>query len=148
MAKIENIDIVDFKQSVARNTPTEAVGDAIYELLSFAENHSDRIKGGAAKLGSFHYQIDIYSQTLTLFTCDAIGGVSVSLGNFVLPPLRLGRYVATLRSTLSRIPGFENFSKDYPDRPGFIVGETIVNPDVMDRFQKAILRFQQNIQAL
>lgn len=147
MAKIENFDTADFKQSVARNTPTEAVRDAIYEVLRFAENHSDRIKGGAAEHGSFQYQIDIYNRTLTLFTCDAIGGVSVSLGNFVLPTLVLGRLIVKLRSTLARIPGFDNFSKDYPDRPGFMVAQTIVNPDVMARFQRAILKFQQDVQA-
>ncbi len=148
MAKIDNFDIADFKQSVARNAPTEAVRYAIYEVLRFAENDSDRIKGGAAEYGSFHYQIDIYNRTLTLFTCDAIGQVSVSLGNFVRrPPIIPGRLIVKLRSTLARIPGFDSFSKDYPDRPGFIIAQTIVNPDVMDRFQAAIRRFQQDAQA-
>ena len=149
MAEIDNLDIADFEQSVARNAPNEAVREAIYELLRFAKNNSNRIKGGAAEYGSFHYQIDIYNQTLTLFTCDAVGYVSVSLGNFVQrPPIIPSRLIVRLRSTLARIPGFDSFSKDYPDRPGFIIAQTIVNPDVMGRFQKAVCRFQQDIQAL
>ncbi len=85
MAQIDDFDVADFRQSVAKNTPTEAVRHAIYELLSFAENYSDRIKGGAAKLGSFQYQINVKNRTLSLFTCDACGYISVSLGNFACP---------------------------------------------------------------
>ena len=149
MAQIDDFNVADFRQSVAKNTPTEAVRHAIYELLSFAENYSDRIKGGAAKLGSFHYQINVKSRTLTLFTCDASGYVSVSLGNFVVGwyPIVPGPLIAKLRSTLARIPGFENFSKDYPFRPGFSIAQTVVDPKVMDSFQKAIRKFRQGAQA-
>ena len=148
MAQIDDFDVADFRQSVAKNTPTEAVRHAIYELLSFAENYSDRIKGGAAKLGSFHYQINVKNRTLSLFTCDASGYISVSLGNFVgWYPIVPGPLIAKLRSTLARIPGFESFSKDYPSRPGFLIAQTVVDPNVMDSFQKAILKFQQDAQA-
>ena len=148
MAQIDDFDVADFRQSVAQNTPTEAVRHAIYELLSFAENYSDRIKGGAAKLGSFHYQINVKNRTLSLFTCDASGYVSISLGNFVgWYPIVPGPLIAKLRSTLAWIPGFESFSKDYPSRPGFSIAQTVVDPNVMDSFQKAIRKFRQGVQA-
>ena len=148
MAQIDNFDIAEFRQSVAKNTPNEAVRHAIYEILRFTENYSDRIKGGAAKLGSFHYQINVKNRTLSLFTCDASGYISVSLGNFVgWYPIVPGPLIAKLRSTLARIPGYESFSKDYPSRPGFFIEKTIVDPNVMDSFQKAILKFQQDAQA-
>jgi len=148
LAQIDDFDIADFRQSVAKNTPTEAVRHAIYELLRFTENYSDRIKGGKAKLGSFHYQINVKNRTLSLFTCDASGYVSVSLGNFVRPyPVVPGPLIAKLRSTLARIPGFESFSKDYPSRPGFSIAQTVVDPNIMGSFQKAIRKFQQDARA-
>ncbi len=149
MAQIDDFNVADFRQSVAQNAPTEAVRHTIYELLRFAGDKAgaDRIKGGAAKLGSFHYQINVKNRTLTLFTCDASGYVSVSLGNFVGRYIVPGPLIAKLRSTLARIPGFENFLKDYPSRPGFSIAQTVVDPNVMGSFQKAILRFQQDAQA-
>ena len=148
MAQIDDFDIADFRQSVAKNTPTEAVRHAIYELLRFTENYSDRIKGGKAKLGSFHYQINVKNRTLSLFTCDASGYISVSLSNFVgWYPIVPSPLIAKLRATLARIPGFESFSKDYPYRPGFSIAQTIVDPNVMDSFQKAVRKFQQDAQA-
>jgi hypothetical protein len=146
-AKIDNFDIVDFRQRVARNVSDAAVRVAIDTLFRFAEDKADRIKGGQSEYGSFHYQIDIINRTLTLFTVDGSGEVSVSLGNFVRrPPIVNGRAISNLRSTLAKIPGFDSFSKDYADRPGFTIAKTVVNPDVMIRFQTAIRRFQEDAQ--
>ena len=148
LAKIVDFDVAEFRQSVVTNASNEAVRHAIYELLRFAENCSDRIKGGASTIGSFHYQINIKNRTLSLFTSDASGYISVSLGNFVRPtPIVPGPLIAKLRSTLARIPGFESFSKDYPSRPGFLIAQTVVDPNIMASFQKAIRKFQQNAQA-
>jgi hypothetical protein len=146
-ARIENFDIVNFRQMVARNISDASVRDAIDILFHFAEDKADRIKGGQSEYGSFHYQIDIVNRTLTLFTVDGSGEVSVSLGNFVRrPPIVSGRAISNLRSTLAQIPGFDSFSKDYPDRPGFTIAKTVVNPDVMIRFKTAICRFQEDAQ--
>ena len=145
MAQIDEFDIADFRRRVADTARTEAFRNAIYELLRFTEEKSDRIKGGKATFGSFHYQINVKNQTRTLFTCDASGIVSVSLSNFVgWNPLVAGPQITRLRSTLAQIPGFESFSKDYPSRPGFLIERTVVDPNVMSRFQRAILRFQKD----
>jgi hypothetical protein len=148
MAVIENFDEYDFREKVAKNVPNAAVRVAIDTLLCFAEDHADRIKGGQSEeYGSFHYQINIVNRTLTLFTVGGGGDVSVSLSNFVRrPPIVKGRTIANLRSTLAKLPGFGSFSKDYPDRPGFSIAETVVNQDVMKLFQAAILAFQKDAQ--
>lgn len=147
MAEIDNFDIVDFREKVAKNVPNAAVRVAIDTLYRFAEDNASKIKGGESGCGSFHYQIDIVNRTLTLFTVSGDGEVSVSLGNFVRrPPIVRGRTIANLRSTLAKIPGFDNFSKDYPVRPGFTIAKTVINPAVMKRFQTAILRFQRDAQ--
>ena len=151
MARVDDFDAAAFRRSVAETVETEAVRNAIYELLRFADENADRIRGGSAKLGSFHYQINVKNQTRTLFTCDATDYVSVSLGGFVGPmpgrAIAPGRLVAELRSRLARIPGFESFSKDYPERPGFVISRTVVDPNVMGSFQRAILKFQEDAQA-
>lgn len=147
MARIDDFDVAVFRQSVEETVQIEGVRKAIYELLRFGEEHADRIKGGSAISGSFHYQIDVKNQTLTLFTCYAGGSVSVSLGNFVgWKPLVSGSLVARLRSTLARIPGFESFSKNYPTRPGFLIARTVADPNLMVRFQRTILKFQEDAQ--
>jgi hypothetical protein len=149
MARINAFDVADFRRSVAEAVRIEAVRNAIYELLRFGEENADRIEGGSAKFGSFHYQINVKNQTITLFTCDASGYVSVSLGNFVgWKPVVPGALIVRLRSTLAPIPGFESFSKDYPIRPGFLIAQTVVDPNVMGSFQSAILNFQKYAQAL
>ena len=77
MARIDDFDEDGFLE----NAPDEEVRKALRELLEFAKYNSSVIKGGKASLGSFHYQIDIDAKTLTLFTVDATGYISVSLGN-------------------------------------------------------------------
>lgn len=149
MARIGDFHVADFRRTVAETVQIEAVRNAIYELLRFAEKNADRIEGGSAMVGSFHYRINVRSQTITLFTCNASGYVSVSLGNFVgWKPVVPGALILRLRSTLARIPGFESFSKDYPTRPGFLIAQTVVDPNVMGSFQNAILKFQKDAQAL
>ena len=148
MARIYGFDVAAFRRSVAETAGSEAVRNAIYELLRFAEENADRIRGDSAELGSFHYQISVRNQTRTLFTCNAGGYCSVSLVSFI--PGRAvvpGKLVVRLRSRLAQIPGFESFSKEYPDRPGFLISQTIVDPYVMDSFQRAILSFQEDAQA-
>jgi hypothetical protein len=146
-ADIDNFDEVDFRQRVASNVSDDEVRVAIDALLRFAKGNANGIKGGQSEYGSFHYQIDIVNRTLTLFTVDGSGEVSVSLGNFVRrPPIVNGKAISNLRSTLAKIPGFDSFSKDYAERPGFTIAKTVVNPDVMIRFQTAICRFQKNAQ--
>lgn len=133
---------------MAEAVQIEAVRNAIYELLRFGEENADRIAGGSVKFGSFHYRINVKNRTITLFTCDASGYVSVSLGNFVgWKSVVPGALVGRLRSTLARIPGFGSFSKDYPTRPGFSIAQTVVDPNVMGSFQSAILKFQKDAAA-
>ena len=102
MAQVDVFDVAAFRQSVAETVGSEAVRHAIYELLRFAEENADRVRAGSAEMGSFHYQINVKNQTRTLFTCDASGIVSVSLGGFVGPipgpAIVPGRLVANLRS--------------------------------------------------
>lgn len=149
MPRIDVFNVADFRRSVAENVQIEAVRDAIYESLRFAEENADRIEGGKATLGSFHYQINVKNQTLTLFTCDANGYISVSLGNFSgFRPVVPGALIVRLRDTLAQIPGFESFSKDYTTRPGFSVKQTVVDRNIMVKFQNAILKFQKGVQAL
>lgn len=154
MARIDDFDEDRFLQSVTANAPTTAVRNAIIELLKFAKDNSDVIKGGKASLGSFHYQIDIDAKTLTLFTVDATGYISVSLGSFVKrPPIVLGKNIVKLRSTLANISGttgrgFESFRLDYDSRPGFSIAETVVSPNVMKQFQSALLKFQRDAPVL
>ncbi|MFC1935767.1 hypothetical protein ACFLX9_03285 [Chloroflexota bacterium] len=138
----------DFRNSVAELNEHQAVRDAVFELFSFAQANADVIKGGQAQGGSFHYQFNVKNRTQTLFTVDANGYVSVSLGGFVgFSPLVPGRLVVKLRSTLARIPGFESFAKNYPVRPGFLAAKTLVDPTVMKQFKCAILKFQKDAQA-
>ena len=106
-AEIVDFDITAFKQSVKRNAPTELVRNAIFELLEFSVNSADRIKGGEARTGSFHYQVKRNAKALTVFTCDSSDYISVSLGNFH------GLRVTVFSSTLAKLPGFDNFLKDY-----------------------------------
>ena len=148
MATIQDFDIADFRNNVAELNERQAVPGVVFELLSFAQAKADIIRGGKAQCGSFHYQIHVKNRTQTLFTVDASGYVSVSLGNFAEPMLLVpGRLVVKLRSALARIPGFESFAKDYPMRPGFFVATTLVDPTVMKQFKRAILKFQMDVQA-
>ena len=148
MGLILNFNVAEFRRRVAEIRQSHAVRNSIYELLRFSLENADRITGGKAELGSFHYQISVKNRVPTLFTSDASGYISVSLGGFVSGvPLVPGRLVANLRSTLANIPGFESFSKNYPFKPGFLITRTVVDPNVMGSFQKAILKFQNDAQA-
>lgn len=154
MAQVaDNFDCASFKQNIAEHVTSEVIREAVYELLKFACYNADKIVGGQAVNGSFHYQIDIGPRTKTLFTCNT-EKVSVSLCNFDKIRRVAGRDIARLRRTIANIPcdstergprGFESFTNDYDDRPGFLIRGTIDNPATMDKFKKAIVAFQKSI---
>ena len=115
----------------------------MFDLLDFAENNAKRIRNGT---GSFHYQVRAGNRTVTLFTCSASGYVSVSLMNFRPPVWVPNRILGTLRDRVQKIIGER--AGEYPDRPGFEVQQTVVDPKIMRNFQDAILRFQHDIDAI
>ena len=121
----------------------EAVRNAIFELLSFAERNADDIRNGRAERDSFHYAIGIGNRIENLFTCDASGYVSVSFSNF--GHLAANKTLRNLRIRLSRIPGIKENVQKYHARPGFLISHTIVDPKIMSRFKRAILSFQKEI---
>ena len=132
------------------NSLGETVDHTVYELLRFAPQNANVIEGGKGKANSFQYQINVRNRTMMLFTCNSSGYVSVYLGNFVESITALsivpGPLVSKLRVTLDHIPGFDHFSR-YSHHPGFSILRTVVNPDVMGRFQRTILNFQYGSQA-
>ena len=149
----DNFDSDNFKKNVEEHATSRAVRDAVFDLLEFSYYNASKIEGGHARFGSFHYQIDVGSRTVTLFTCD-INTVSVSLGNFDRLTMVEGKHIARLRRTIAQIPcdskeegprGFDSFQKSYDTRPGFIIRGTIDNPEALDKFKKAIITFQNSI---
>ena len=138
-----DLDRTRFRASVAEKEG-EGVRNAIYSLLDFAERNASKVRGGA-KMRSFHYAVAVGNEIVNLFTCDGSGYVSVSFANF-RDRLPLGAR-ENLADRLAAIPGLENVRR-YSDRPGFFIAETVVDPNIMSRFQCAILAFQDDVKAL
>lgn len=148
MAEDQSFDRAKFVNGVAQHE-NEAARNAMYQLLDFAEEKAYEIRSGSAKLGSFHYAIAVGNQVVNLFTCNASGSVSVSFWNFKDPRLRVpNRPLISLGARLRKIPGIGENVRKYPDRPGFEVDQTIVDPKIMSRFQSAILGFQRDVSEL
>ena len=142
MPRGESFDRAKFVGDVAERAPNEAVRNAIFELLHFAEAHAEEVRPGSASAGSFHYAISVGNRIVTLFTCDPGGTVSVSMGNFRLRVAN--RTLKSFASGLAKLPGMESMARA-PDRPAFLIQQTLVDPKIMDRFKRAIRRFQQQI---
>jgi hypothetical protein len=140
-AEIIDFNIAEFREKVAENAPNEAVRDAIYELLQFSLIHADRITGGKSQIGSYLFIIKINTTRKTLFFCDSYGYIQIAFGNFH------GPLISRMHTRLSKIPGFDNLMKDYPDRPGFSVSNTLVDPQIMNVFQQAVRHFKIGIQS-
>ena len=142
MARQLSFDRSRFVSNVAANAPNEAVRGALYELLDFGERHADDIRDGQAKLGSIHYGVSVGNKTVNLVTFNVSGYVSISFGNFsyIVPP----RTLTGLSQRIKNLPEFENV-KNYDERPGFFIEETIVDPKFMQSFQEAIIDFQIEI---
>ena len=144
MGKGQSFDRARFVANVADNKHlSEAVRNAIFELLDFAEKNAEEVRGGSAKFGSFHYAISIANRIVNLFTCDSSGYVSTSLGSF--QQLVRNKTLKRFSSRLIDIPGIEENVRKYHTRPGFSINKTIVDPKMMSRYQSAILRFQADI---
>ena len=143
-----------FIRSVARNSDvSEAERTAIFALLEFTEAQpcpvpgQARVSWGKGQGGSFHYSVWLGLKRKTLFTCDARGHVSLSVGNFINEFLRRpsDKQVRSIVGRLAAIPGFKNLGV-YSARPGFSISETLVREQVMARFQEDVLRLQRVIE--
>ena len=144
MAKKQILDEVKFEADLKQNVSTETIRNSIRELLEFGRVYAEVLHQGNAQLGSFNYAIAVGNKNVNLFTVYNSGKVSISFENFSL--LVPNRFTRTLYKRLVSLPGFQHV-ENYEKFPGFLIEETLVEPDVMMSFQSAIREFQDGVAA-
>jgi len=133
---------------VAENVPDEATRQGIFGLLEFSQNHALKVVGGKENR-TFHYAVSTSGGSATLFYCDSYGRVDIALGNF---PQLCSSAVTCFARTLGALSPAFGYVERLEDRrkkggtQGFLVKETLVNHRIMEAFQAAIRKLQDEIQ--